>query len=84
MDSGVPEEEGTGVPDSWISKKSCHSVSLTPTPLGLGRSIYYLLNNYFLCWGGEGGEKEAWVFVQKCENLCEIEKRELNLSYTST
>lgn len=60
-----PQGERNGVPDPWISKKSGHSVSLAPTPLGL--SMYYLLNNYFLCWGGEGEGKEAWVFVQKCK-----------------
>lgn len=67
VDSGVPKDEGPEVLGSWVSKKSGHRVSLAPTPLGLGRSIYYLLNNYFSCWGGEGGEKEAWVLVQKCE-----------------
>lgn len=47
-----PQGKETGVLDSWVSKKSGHSASLAPTPLGLSRSTYYLLNNYFCV--GEG------------------------------
>lgn len=63
MGSWVPEEEGVGVPDSCV-----HRLLPWLLPLEAWAGIHTIyLSNYFSCWGGEGGEREAWVFVQKCE-----------------
>lgn len=64
-----PRQEGAGGPDSWLSEKSGHRVSVAPTPLGLSRSIYYLLNYYFLCWGGEGGGRRRGFLYENARNL---------------
>ena len=85
MDSRVHEEEGTWLPDSWVSNKSGHRVSLTPTPLGLGRSIllFIKLLTFYVGVGREGERRPGFLY-KNVRNLCEMEKRELNSSYTST
>lgn len=85
MHSRVPEEEGTWLPDSWVSKKPGHRVSLTPTPLGLGRSIllFIKLLTFYVGVGREGERRPGFLY-KNVRNLCEMEKGELNSSYTST
>lgn len=74
-------ELGSQIPKSL---RRLATVSQTPTPLGLGRSIYYLLTITFCVRVGREGRRRPGLLYKNVRNLCEMEKGELNLSSTST